>query len=146
MIDDKLKEKIQMLICGDLESNEIDKLQIALNGSKELQNYYQSSKLALDKLNDIPEIEPSSSYVSDFWNKVDKNKSNRFWLFNIFKINWQLAGSFAVFFIASAFFVNSYFSNGNSEFAFSEDVEIMNQLDSAITLNSDSSLEVYGPW
>ncbi len=146
MIDDKLKEKVQMLICGDLEAGEKAQVELLINESSELQSYYKSSKLSWDNLDNLAGIEPSKSFVTDFWKKADKEKNKGFRFFDFFKFNWKLAGSFAVFFVASAFFINNYFSDVNSGFTFSEDVEILNQLDNAITLNSDSSLEVYGPW
>lgn len=146
MIDNKLKENIQMLICGDLERENKAELEAAIKSSDELQNYYHSSKLAWDKLDNLSEIEPSKTYVSDFWKKADNDKNKAFNIFKFLGFQWKLAGSVAVFLIASFFTLNYYGSESINEFTFSEDVEIMNQLDNAITLNSDSSLEVYGPW
>lgn len=147
MIEDKLKEKVQRLLCDDLTTIEKEELLVLLQGSQELQNYYQRSKLSWEKLENLEQVEPANSYMSRFWSKAAENKKKSFWFFDVFNLNWKFAGSFTVFIIAAFFSVNYYLSTVNEEISFnSEDEEILYQLDNAITLNSDSSLEVYGPW
>ncbi|MGH7884544.1 MAG: hypothetical protein ACRENO_02475, partial [Thermodesulfobacteriota bacterium] len=130
MVDDRLKEKVQGLLCDDLNPIEKDELNRLLQDSKELQNYYHNSKLSWEKLGNLEEVEPSNSYMSSFWIKVAENKKKSFWSFEVFHLNWKFAGSFSVFLIAVFFSVNYYLSTTNEEISFnSEEEEILNQLD-----------------
>lgn len=147
MIKNEIKEKIQMLLCGDLPEDEKSDLDKMIGDSKEIKNYYLKSKALWQNLESLDEIQPSNNYVSKFWKKVDQKEKTGFDLFLYFRSYWKFAGSFAVFFIAAVFVINSYTANDNTEFVInSDDEEILNQLDNAITLNGDSTLEVYGPW
>lgn len=147
MIREEIKTKIQMYICDDLTGEKRLSVEKLISESEEVKEYYLKSREVWDNLENIDEISPSERYVSDFWKKADEKENTGFDPFFFLKNHWKLAGSFAVFMIAAAFLINSYNYSNTQEFVISsDDEEILNQLDNAITLNGDSALEVYGPW
>lgn len=142
-----IKEKIQMLLCGDLSLEEKKEIEKLIGQSVEINNYYLKSKDLWKDLESLDEIQPSNNYITKFWNKVEEKENSRFDLMLYLRNYWRFAGSFAVIIIAGVFVINSYTGNESADFVLNpDDQEILNQLDNAITLNGDSTLEVYGPW
>lgn len=151
MIKEDLKERINSYISGEL--SEADSLEVKklIESSGEIKAYYEETNSMWRMLEGLENIEPDPHYVSQFWNKVEKEENkNSFSFFNLFNLNKKLAfaGSFGVFVLICSFVINSYIGiNGNGIYVNNLDDEtLLTNLDKSINLRTPESLNIYGPW
>lgn len=146
-----IKETLTQYSLDDLENAQINGIEKHLGGCAECRSFVSKSKELWSLLDRWEEIEPGSSYISDFWNKVDQPKpAPGFirWIHNI-RPNWALAGAMASIFLVSiiTFGVfdtdtrNSLFMNADER-----DELVLIELDDALSKDTAEVLSIYGPW
>ena len=93
MIKEDLQEKINSYISGELSEDESIEVKKLIESSEEIRAYYEQVSNMWRSLDNLEDIEPSLDYVSQFWNKVEREESKKKYSFlNIFNLNkkWVL--------------------------------------------------------
>lgn len=75
MTHDEIKKLIPLYIENELEPNEMKEVASFLDKNPELKDYARQLQQSWDILGDIDEVQPSESYISNFWTKLSLEKS-----------------------------------------------------------------------
>lgn len=151
MIDDLTKQQIDDYFSGELNENDTRSLLQNVDSSEELKQYFTESEKLWDMMKSAEQLEPLSDYIERFWNNVskDEEKNKKFFaFFEYFSLKWRFVGSLAVFLIIGTVVVNNFIlEEEESGFVYEADDELLiNNMDEALSKNTDESLNIFGPW
>lgn len=146
------RELVQKYISGDISVDETSYIESMIEHDPELRTYLERSGKVWDLMGHFESIEPNPNYISNFWDRVRQEEDGKTTFLEKIKsinIRWAFISSFATILLVSAFLINIFMIDNDSEkkIVFDEQDEVMlKNLDRAITKKTAASLEVFGPW
>lgn len=147
-----IKELIVRYSSGDLPGSDRELVEVHVEECEECRAYLSRSYKLWDLLGEWQAIETGTGYVSDFWDRVSREKDGRrgfFGRLREFRPNWTLAGALATVLIVGIF-TFAVFGPESGYRGFSDrdeqDELILLELDRATSRDTAEVLAIYGPW
>lgn len=149
----EIKETLIEYTLADLSYAEKANIESHLDGCADCRAFVSESKGLWSLLETWEEVEPSSDFISDFWDKVSVEETKAKpgflnWIQNI-KPNWTLAGAMASIFLVSIITFGAFSPETRNSLFMSADERdelILIELDNAISRETADVLSIYGPW
>jgi hypothetical protein len=114
--------------------------------------FFRESNELWNILDNWDRVEPGDDFVAGFWKRVseeDVKKNKILDFFRNLKLNWALGAALAVIMVVSVITLNVFHSD-RANVVFTEndeaDEELLIKLDKAISRETATALDIYGPW
>ncbi len=146
-----IKETLIQYSLDDLDVSEKTSIESHLDSCTECRSFISESKELWSLLETWEDLEPSSNFISNFWDKVEQTKpAPGFinWIRNI-KPNWTLAGAMASIFLVSIITFGVFNPETRNSLFMSADERdelLIIELDDALSRETADVLSIYGPW
>lgn len=147
----ELKETLVQYSLDEVGSDEKVSIENHIGDCHECRSYVSESKGLWSLLETWDEVEPHSSYIANFWDKVEETKPAPgflHWVQNI-KLNWTLAGAMASIFLVSIITFGAFSPEMRNSILMSADERdelVLLELDDALSRETADLLSIYGPW
>jgi predicted anti-sigma-YlaC factor YlaD len=146
-----LRELVVGHSSGDLAGDDRILVESHLSGCAECSELFSNSNEVWMLLGKWEEIEPRSDYISEFWNRVEKEEARAGFWSSIWNQGgrWKLAGALASVLIVGVFSLVIFTGDPGGKVLADRDAQddmLLLELDSATSRDTTAALEIYGPW
>lgn len=149
---EEIKELFHEYAVGSLDQGQKLRVESHVHECKECSLIFRDSNELWNILDNWDRIEPGEDFVAGFWKRISEDdvKGNGIldFLRNL-RLNWALGVALAVIMIVSVMTLN-IFQSDRANVVFTEndeaDEELLIELDKAISRETATSLDIYGPW